>query len=275
MKCLQRYARFNKFMAKFIYCTALTGNAPLSHYLRHYSVGMEFIMKQFFVRLVQMIIGLFLYALGIVVTLNAHIGYTPWEVLHVGIANKVGLSLGTVSIITGLVIGIIVVILGEKIGLGTISNMILIGIFIDIILWLRIIPIANNMVIGIIMLIIGLFIISLGSYFYIGSAFGAGPRDSLMVALTRVTKLPIGVCRGIIEFSVALVGWLLGGMIGIGTVISVIAIGFCVQITFKAFKFDPTSVKHETLDYTYATLTGKRNNPETAHSKEEDTSDAQ
>lgn len=211
-------------------------------------------MKQFFIRLLRLIWGLFLYALGIVVTMNAHIGYAPWDVFHVGFAKMIGMSIGTASIITGVIIGIITVFLGEKLGLGTILNMVLIGVFLDVLLGFHIIPVANNYLFGIIMMIVGLFIISLASYFYIGSAFGAGPRDSLMVALTRKTGLPVGVCRGTIELLAVLVGWRLGGMLGIGTIISAFVIGFCVQATFKLLKFDATEVNHETLDRTFKML---------------------
>lgn len=208
-------------------------------------------MKDFFIRLLRLMCGLFLYALGVVVTINANIGYAPWDVLHVGFSKTVGISIGNASIIVGVIIGVAVILLGEKLGLGTILNMVVIGVFIDIILRLNIIPVTSSLIFGIIMLIIGLFIISLASYFYIGSAFGAGPRDSLMVALTRKTGLSVGICRGIIELLAALVGWTLGGMLGIGTIISALAIGFCVQTTFKILKFDATKIKHETLDQTY------------------------
>ncbi|MBP1745362.1 MAG: hypothetical protein H6Q58_2340 [Firmicutes bacterium] len=215
-------------------------------------------MKQFLIRLLRLICGLLLYALGIVVTLKAHVGYAPWEVFHVGLANTMGMSIGTASILTGLVIGLLAIMLGEKLGLGTILNMVLIGIFLDIILEFNVIPVANNFVIGIIMLLAGLFIISLASYFYIGSAFGAGPRDSLMVALTRKTGLPIGLCRGAIEVAAVLVGWKLGGMVGIGTIISAFAIGFCIQTTFKVLKFDAKEVKHESLDKTFKRIAAEK-----------------
>jgi uncharacterized membrane protein YczE len=208
-------------------------------------------MKQFYIRMLRLICGLFLYALGIVVTMNAHIGYAPWDVFHVGFAKVVGMSIGTASIVTGVVIGVLSVLLGEKLGLGTILNMVLIGVFLDMILALNIIPIANKLTFGIVMMIIGLFIIALATYFYIGSSFGAGPRDSLMVALIRKTGLPVGICRGSIELIAVLVGWKLGGMIGIGTIISAFTIGFCVQSTFKLLKFDATKVNHETLHETY------------------------
>ena len=209
-------------------------------------------VKHFFARVLTLLTGLFFYALGIVTTIKANIGYAPWDVLHVGLANTTGLSIGVISIIVGVSLGIIVLILGEKLGFGTIMNMILIGLFIDVLF--PHIPLAINPVIGIIMLITGLFIISVGSYFYIKAAFGAGPRDSLMVVLARRTKFPVGLCRCVIELLATITGWFLGGMVGIGTVIFVIAIGFCIQITFKIFKFDVTTVKHETLIDTYAAL---------------------
>ena len=106
------------------------------------------------------------------------------------------------------------------------------------------------------MMILGLYIIALGSYFYIGSGFGAEPRDSLMVALKRKTGLPIGLCRGMIEVSAVLIGWILGGLVGVGTIISALAIGFCVQSTFKILRFEATTIQHETLIETLSTIKG-------------------
>ena len=205
-----------------------------------------------------MVIGLFIYALGIVITMKASIGFAPWEVFQSGIANTVGLSIGVVTIFVGLVIIVVVKILGEQIGLGTISNMLLIGLFMDLILYIDIIPTRNNIFYCLALLIAGLFTISIGSFFYIKAAFGAGPRDSLMVALARRTRIPVGVCRSLIELSVTFFGWLLGGMVGIGTVVSVIGIGFCIQITFRVFRFDVTAVRHESFRDTFAGVVGKR-----------------
>lgn len=218
-------------------------------------------MKHFLARILRLLFGLFLYSLGIVVTMDAHIGYAPWDVLHVGMAKTIGMSIGTVSIIVGIVIGILTVLLGEKLGLGTLLNMVLIGLFLDMLIGFEFIPVASNFVFGILMVIVGLFIIALASYYYIGSGFGAGPRDSLMVALTRKTGLPVGVCRGTIELLAVFAGWRLGGMVGIGTIISAFVIGFCVQSTFKILKFDATTVKHETLDQTIKILIGIKKEP--------------
>ena len=215
-------------------------------------------MKRFSFRLVNMAIGIFLYSLGIILTIKANIGYAPWEVFHVGLSNTIVLSLGLISIIVGFLLLIIVMACGEKFGLGTILNMVFIGIFIDILLIIDIIPLMDNLISGSIMLVGGLFTIALGSYFYIGSGFGAGPRDNLMVVLARKTKIPAGICRSAVELTVTFIGWLLGGMVGIGTIISVIGIGFCIQITFRVFRFDVTAVRHESLQDTYKTLFAKK-----------------
>jgi len=204
-------------------------------------------MKTYFIRFIKLNFGLFLYGLGIIVTMKANVGYAPWEVLHSGLSQTLGISIGLINTSVGALIVLIVFLLGEKIGLGTIFNMFMIGLFMDLILYLDIIPTVNRFVIGVPVLILGLFIISFGTYFYISSAFGAGPRDSLMVAVTRKTGWPVGLCRGILEVSVVIIGFFLGGMVGIGTVISAFAIGLCVQITFRLMRFDPTQTKHETF----------------------------
>lgn len=207
-------------------------------------------MPHYLKRLMKLLLGLFLYALGIVVSMKANLGFAPWEVFHYGLGKTIDLTIGTVSILVGLIICLCAVWMGEKIGLGTILNMILIGVFMDLLLMLSFIPEVNGLIMGIIMMITGLFIISFGSYFYIASGFGAGPRDSLMVALQRKTGLPVGLCRGFLEGTVVLIGWLLGGPVGLGTVLAAFGIGFCIQTVFVIMKFDATSVKHETLNAT-------------------------
>ncbi|MCL2058562.1 MAG: hypothetical protein FWH01_05835 [Oscillospiraceae bacterium] len=211
-------------------------------------------MKQFAIRATYLIVGIILFAVGLVLTIRANIGYAPWEVFHSGLGLAVGISIGDASIIAGVIIVIIVTACGEKIGLGTVFSMILTGVFLDELLKLDIVPLAPNMPIGILMLVAGMFVIAAGTYYYIKSAFGAGPRDNLMVVLNKKTKMPVGLCRGIVELVVTFVGWLLGGMVGVGTVITVVAIGFCVQIVFAVFKFDAAAVEHETLAQTYKAL---------------------
>ena len=211
-------------------------------------------MGKIALRFSKLILGLFFYALGIVLTIQANIGYGPWEVFHVGLSAVTGLSIGGASIIVGLIIVVITVLMGERIGIGTLLNMLLIGFFLDLLLAIGLIPRIENTLVGIIVLIIGLYVISLGSFFYIGSGFGAGPRDSLMVALTRKLRWPIGLIRSLIELTATILGWMFGGMVGIGTLISGFAIGFCVHSSFKLLKFDPTKIHHSTLNESYAEI---------------------
>jgi uncharacterized membrane protein YczE len=205
-------------------------------------------------RISSLFLGLFLYALGIVLTMKANIGYAPWEVFHAGIANTLGMKIGEVSILVGLAIILLTFFMGEKLGIATILNMLCIGIFMDALLALDLIPKRESLVFGIFQLLLGLFVISLGSFYYISSGFGAGPRDGLMVALTRKTHLPIGVCRGGIEVVVVFLGWKLGGMVGFGTILSAILIGFCIQLTFSLLHFKPTAIVHENVGETYRNL---------------------
>lgn len=211
-------------------------------------------MRTIALRFIKLLLGLFLYALGIVLTIKANIGYGPWEVFHVGLGKAVGISIGNASILVGFVIIIATLFMGEKIGIATILNMVLIGVLIDIILASGLVPTSGNFFAGVTVLVLGLYIISLGSFFYIGSGYGAGPRDGLMIALARRIKLPIGVIRSIIELSATVAGWALGGMVGLGTVISGFMIGFCIQTTFRLLKFDPTKITHSTMRESFGEL---------------------
>lgn len=211
-------------------------------------------MKNYIIRFLRLNLGLLLYGLGIIITMKANIGYAPWEVLHSGISQTFGISIGLVNTGVGTLIVLIVFLMGEKIGIGTIFNMFMIGLFMDLILFLDFIPTIQNWWFGLVMLVLGLFTIAFGTYFYISSAFGAGPRDSLMVAVTRKTGWPIGLCRAVLEVSVVIIGYFLGGMVGIGTLISAFTIGACIQITFKITAFDPTKIEHETFGIMIANL---------------------
>lgn len=213
-------------------------------------------MNRFLVRLVRLFLGLFLYGVGIVLTMKANIGYASWEVFHAGLSNVFNIQIGTVSILVGLALCLISMLGGEKLGLGTLCNMIFIGVFMNLLLSLDFIPTQHNFFAGVVQMVFGLFVIAVATVYYISSGFGAGPRDSLMVMLTKKTKLSIGVCRSGLELLVVIIGWVLGGSFGIGTVLAALIVGFCVQITFKLFRFDPTTVVNETFMETFRNLRG-------------------
>ena len=201
----------------------------------------------------RLVFGLFLYALGSLLSIQASIGLAPWEAFSMGIAYITPLSYGQVVVVTGLAIVVVVFALKEKIGLGTLLNALLIGVFVDLIAASRLIPAMSGFWPGVAMMLGGQIVICVGSYFYIGAALGCGPRDSLMVAIARrLPRVPIGAIRGVLEGSVLVVGWLLGARVGVGTLVSVLGIGFILQATFKVLRFDIRRVDHQSLASTWS-----------------------
>lgn len=192
----------------------------------------------------RLILGILLYALGIVLSINANLGVSPWDTFHQGISNLVNITFGQASIAVGFIIVLLNLYLKENIGIGTILNMVLIGIFIDLIMYYNLIPIMDSLIPGLIMIILSMFVIALATYCYIGAGFGSGPRDGLMVGLTKKTGRPVGLIRGLIELAVLIIGFLLGGKVGIGTVILAFGIGPIVQFTFNKLNFEVGDVEH-------------------------------
>lgn len=199
-------------------------------------------------RITKLFLGLFLYATGIVLTINANIGLSPWDVFHQGLSNTIGITMGQASIIGGFTIIIYNAFAGEKIGWGTVSNMIFIGIFVDILMLNRLIPTFHNIILQVIMMCLGMLVIGAATYFYISVGLGSGPRDGLMIALTKKTNKSVRFIRSCIEITVVVLGFLLGGSFGIGTLIMAFAMGPCVQFAFKLFKFNVKGVKHRFID---------------------------
>ncbi|MEF9972738.1 MAG: hypothetical protein RR296_00485 [Clostridia bacterium] len=202
----------------------------------------------YFKRTIRLIVGLLLFALGSYLSIQANIGLAPWEAFGMGCAYLTGASYGNVVVVTGLLILVVDCLLKEKIGLGTVLNVLLIGKFIDLFGLLHLVPMMHNFFAGLAVLLLGQVVICIGSYFYIGAGMGCGPRDALMVALgKRLPKVPLGAIRGMIEGAVLLLGWLLGAKVGVGTLIAVFGIGFILEYTFKCFHFDAKAVSHENL----------------------------
>ena len=202
-------------------------------------------------RIVRLFWGLFLYSVGIVLTIHANIGLAPWDVFHQGVAMHLGITMGLASIVTAITIVSVAALLKEHVGFGTLCNMIAIGAFLDLLRMTGWIPEMQDTASGIAMLAAGLFVIAFASYFYMGAGYGAGPRDSLMVVLAKRTGYPVGACRCCIEGTVLLLGWLLGGHVGIGTVLSAVGSGFAVQVVFTLLRFNVREIPQESFRETY------------------------
>lgn len=209
---------------------------------------MEKMVKQMVQRVVRLFIGLFLYAVGIVLTINVNLGLSPWDVFHQGISQLTGITMGQASIAVGIFLVILDAVLGERLGWGTLCNMLFIGLFMDFLMLNHLIPIYEGVIASVSMMLLGMVIIGVASYFYIGAALGSGPRDGLMIALTKKTHKSVRFIRNSIELSALIVGYLLGGFVGIGTLIMALALGYIIQFTFKVLKFDVNSIKHRFID---------------------------
>ncbi|MGL4522157.1 MAG: YczE/YyaS/YitT family protein [Bacilli bacterium] len=197
--------------------------------------------------IVQLISGLMLFSLGIVMTIQGNIGFSPWDVFHDGLSHVLPISIGGAAIGSGLIIVCLNVLLGERIGVGTICNVVFIGLFMDLILYVNIIPSANNIVTGVIQCTVGMVIIGIGSVLYLGVGWGAGPRDGLMIAIAKRSKLSVGVVRSGIEVSVLCIGFLLGGNAGLGTLFMSLVIGSIIATVFRVMGFSVQRIEHTYL----------------------------
>ena len=192
-------------------------------------------------------IGFALFGLSIAIMIRSNLGTSPWAVLEVAFSGLTGITPGRMSIIVGFVVLLGALALREKVGWGTLGNILFIGLWED--LALGMIPsIENNLWMQTLMLLSGIFMMGIASAIYIGVDAGAGPRDSLMLAVYRTTKLSIRLGRAIIEVIVVAVGWLLGGPLGIGTLIFALLIGPAVQWAFKLFKVQPHKPEAEVAE---------------------------
>lgn len=200
----------------------------------------------FLFRFLRLMLGLFLCGTGCYITIRADIGLAPWDSLNMGFSNVTGLSYGDAGAAVGFIILILVFLLKEKIGFGTVLNAILYPKWVDVWNSIDLLPEMNSLFTGIPLMLFGQLFIAVGIWLYMGSAGGSGPRDSLMVGIGKaVPKMPIGAVRGCLEGMAVLGGWLMGAKIGIGTLMAVFSMGAIMQAVFAVVGFEPRNVRHE------------------------------
>ncbi|QFP76364.1 YitT family protein [Deinococcus sp. AJ005] len=192
----------------------MTASAPLARLVRPSRLA----------RFVLLLTGLFLYGLSLRMMLDANVGTAPWEVLHVGVTRHLPLTVGVVSILTGAVIVAFTALrLKERIGLGTVLNVVLIGVFLDLLAPLIPNPVAWGW--QWVQFLLGVGLLGFATGAYVAAGLGAGPRDGLTLALNRLTGWPVPRIRSVVEVAVLLVGWALGGPLGWGTLVFALTVG--------------------------------------------------
>ena len=173
-------------------------------------------------------LGLSLFGLGEGLLIVSLTGASPWSVLAQGISLNVNLSIGTITLLVSIGVLILWIPLGQKLGMGTIFNALIIAVMID--LCINFAPTPSNYIYQLILAIVSVITVGIGGGIYLVSNLGAGPRDGLMIGLQKISNLPIAAVRASLEISVVSVGWYLGGTVGIGTLLFAFGIGPCVAL---------------------------------------------
>jgi uncharacterized membrane protein YczE len=184
-------------------------------------------------RLPLLVTGLVLFGLAIALLVRAGLGLNPWEVLHQGLSVRLGLPMGTVAILLGIPIMLLWLPLGERPGLGTLLNVVLVGSSVNV--FLAVVPITTELPSQVLLMAAGICLYGFATGIYLSTDLGPGPRDGLMTALHRRFGWPIGITRAGIEIVVLVVGFALGGTVGVGTVMFAIAIGPLTELSLRLF----------------------------------------
>jgi uncharacterized membrane protein YczE len=193
-------------------------------------------------------VALFFNGFGLYLTMKAGIGAAPWDVFNLGISKTFGILYGTASITVAFIILIIDVLLKEPIGLAMIIDSIVVGKAVDFFNYIDFVPSTDNIPASILTLVAGLFVMGYTQLFYMRASLGCGPRDTLLVGLSKkIRKIPIGVVAIGLLSTATLTGYLLGGPVGLGTILCAVFQGPIMQFAFKTFSFDATTVKHQSI----------------------------
>ncbi len=194
---------------------------------------------------IKIIFGLLVFSFGVHLTIYANIGLAPWDCLGMGMAKHTPFNYGVSMTIIAVTVLVIDIVMKERVGFGTIIDTLLTGNFVQVFNYLNPFPENKNMWLGIGIMLIGFVFMAIGMWIYMSAQQCCGPRDSLLVGLgKRMPKIPIGIVEVILWAVVLLIGWLLGGPVGIGTLISTFGAGLVMQFVYNIIKFEPRKLKH-------------------------------
>ncbi|MFG1713105.1 YitT family protein [Micromonospora sp. NPDC049203] len=189
-------------------------------------------------RLAQLYAGLVLYGLSMALMIRSELGLDPWDVFHQGLARQTGLSFGTVTIAVGALVLVLWIPLRQRPGLGTVSNVVVIGLVVDAAL--AVLPAGDGLPARVALLVAGIVANGAATGLYLGTGLGPGPRDGLMTGfVARHPRFSVRLVRTVIEVTVLALGWLLGGTVGLGTVAYALTIGSLAQFFIPVFALPP------------------------------------
>lgn len=202
--------------------------------------------------------GLLVFAFGVHLTIFANIGLAPWDCLGMGIARHTPLNYGAAMTVMGVVILCVDLYLGERIGYGTVIDALLTGNFVQLFNSFSPFPENESLWLGIAVMLVGFVFMALGMFVYMKAGQCCGPRDALLVGLgKRLPRVPIGVVQILLWAVVLLAGWLLGGAVGVGTLISTVGAGAVMQAVYSFIRFEPRAVRHRDVAEVTRDLLGR------------------
>lgn len=205
-------------------------------------------LSQLLRRVLLSCLGLMVFAFGNLLTVKANIGQAAWNVLYMGLSKVLPITYGQIIILISVIVILLDILMKEPIGLGSILDVFLVGIFYDFFEALHIIPIIQNPLVGFLVLMVGMVLMAVAQKMHMSSCLGCGPRDTMMVGIgKRMRKVPIGVVSMLIALTVMLAGWLLGGDVGLGTVFYLLCNGLVMQLVFNVLHFEPRNLQHLNL----------------------------
>ena len=203
-------------------------------------------------------VSLFVNGFGIYLTIQANIGAAPWDVLNIGVSKSLGILYGNASIAISVTILVIDILLREPIGIAMFIDAVVVGKAVDFFNWLHLVPPCRSLLTAIPVMLAGLFVLAYTQYTYMMASLGCGPRDTLLVGLAkRVKRIPIGAVSIALLGTATFIGWLLGGPVGIGTILCAFCTGPIMQFAFKTVRFDATGIRHQRLKDSARVFLGK------------------
>lgn len=204
--------------------------------------------KAIVINMILAAVSLFVNGFGVYLTIQANIGAGPWDVLNLGLSKTLGILYGTASIAVSCTILGIDILLKEPIGIAMFIDAVVVGKSVDFFNHIQAVPSAPSLLTGIPLMLVGLTIMAYTQFTYMIASLGCGPRDTLLVGVAkRVKKIPIGAVSIALLSLATLIGWLLGGPVGVGTLICAFCTGPIMQMAFRSVRFDATGIKHQRI----------------------------
>ena len=203
-------------------------------------------------------VGLLFFGFGIYLTIQANIGAAPWDSFSLGLSSVLGIKFGNAAVMISFLVLLVDILLREKIGIGMLLDAILVGKTVDLLNFLDLVKPQQSPLSGALCMIAGMAVCGFAQAIYMRAALGCGPRDALLVGLSRrLSRLPIGGVSIGIQATVAVIGWLLGGSIGLGTLLFALLQGPIMELVFRLVRFDAKAVRHQDLPESLRVLSGR------------------